>query len=183
MNIQKIKKKYPYKETKAEILEILKTRSEEGYVPVYGKYQAIEDLEFENKGKLRSDFSDEEIYYKVYEYALNHNGRVKEYSFNDPAAEVYKYWYEYTLLVKYEDLDGCKHQNMVTVSNENIMTCGEVIDVCYEIDKPDNVVIKNFYTKTIEDYKRNLWCFTAGILFLITSLAYCSWLVLKAINT
>ena len=117
MNIEKVKKKYPYKETIATVIEIIHCRSEEGYVIDYDKDDAIYDLRSDEERYGFSPrgydaYSDYEIYDKVSRHADHHGGfAIIEEDFNgNPVAKVYKHWYEQELLVEYEDLYGNKHQ-------------------------------------------------------------------------
>lgn len=160
MNIQKVKRKYPYKETKAVIVKIIRKHAESGYVTAYDKYDAIDDLRMhDTTGRLGLHQYDKyAIYDKVSEHADRHWGIVEEDFLGNPVSKVFEHWYEYTLVVEYKDLNGQIHQGIIEMTFERNLSIGNQTDVCYFIENPDEVAIKSYKTDTIEDYleQRNM---------------------------
>lgn len=178
MNINKVKKKYPYKETKATIIKILRCIHNEGFVIDYDKDDAIYDLHSEEKRyglfpRMHDDYSDYEIYDKVSRHSDSSCGfAIFDEDFNgNPVAKVYKHWYEQELLVEYDDLYGNKHQGKIDISSKSEHKLGDKLEICYLIDNPNEVNIKKCGYKTVEDYKKKAF-FTVLIvsIFLILTL-------------
>lgn len=154
MNIHRIKKKYPYHETKATVIVVEYCRSEEGFVPDYGKLDAMDDLISERRFSTtdRYDYSRYEVYHRVYEHADRHWGVVDADIFGDPVSKVYKHWYKYGLHIEYDDLDGIKHQNEIEITSMHELSNGDQIDICILIDNPQIIRVKDGSINTIEEY-------------------------------
>ena len=180
MNIDRIKKKYPYCETKATILRIVARRPEEGYVVAYDSDVAAYDLMEEERRfntnitsfHSANDYSKYDIYRKVSEHALRHGGIVEEEDRENFVSKVYKHWYEYILFVEYADHEGNKYQNEIKISSEAFLSSGEQIDICYLIDKPQVITEKNASTKTIEDYQENRVFISLVLIFGLIMVAF-----------
>jgi hypothetical protein len=173
MDLQKIIKKYPYKEVRAVIVKVLYSRSEDGYVPEYDKEDAIEDLKVDERGSLYSrNYSSYDIYDKVSRHSNENLGIVEEDFWGNPVSCVYRHWYNQKLLIEYEDLQGHKHKNEIEISSENGYSSGEFIAAFYLIDNPDEVITEDYMANTIDSYihKQNILNYMILMLILILAI-------------
>lgn len=59
-------------------------------------------------------------------------------------------------MVEYIDLSKEKHQAVFRCRFDKKLSMKDLIDICYEIDQPDNALIRDLYSDhihTIDDYK------------------------------
>lgn len=162
----KIKKLYPYKRTNAHIEKIEKISEESGFYTDYTFDDAEYDLRRKDPYRKYDDF---DIYVQVTKHAKDKFGYVETDWAGRPVSKVYETWYEYHMVLKFEDLSNKTYTVLVKKETTEKYAVGSDITVYYNMNDPK--IVKFDSTNSIDDLYCNV-CIGVTCISLLTAMFF-----------